>query len=41
MVQRKQSGILKLVLEIGPLVIFFLVNSRAEAWNLGRFLPYR
>ncbi|WMS42904.1 septation protein A [Acuticoccus sp. MNP-M23] len=39
MVERKQSGILKLVLELGPLATFFLVNSRAEAWDLGRFLP--
>lgn len=36
---RQPSGILKLALELGPLVTFFLVNSRAEAWDLGRFLP--
>lgn len=36
---RQHSSVLKLFLELGPLVIFFLVNSRAEAWDLGRFLP--
>ena len=37
--ERGHSGILKLALELGPLAIFFLVNARAEAWSLGRFLP--
>ncbi len=36
---RQHSSVLKLFLELGPLVIFFLVNARAEAWDLGRFLP--
>ena len=40
MAARRQSSVLKLFLELGPLVIFFLVNSRAEAWDLGRYLPF-
>jgi len=39
MAQQQKSSVLKLVLELGPLVTFFLVNARAAAWNLGRFLP--
>ena len=39
MAERGHSGLLKLALELGPLAIFFLVNARAEAWSLGRFLP--
>lgn len=39
MAARSHSSVLKLFLELGPLVIFFLVNARAEAWDLGRFLP--
>lgn len=39
MAARQHSSVLKLFLELGPLAIFFVVNSRAEAWNLGRFLP--
>lgn len=39
MAARQHSSVLKLFLELGPLVIFFLVNSRAEAWDLGRYLP--
>ncbi|MEM8552196.1 MAG: septation protein IspZ, partial [Pseudomonadota bacterium] len=39
MAERQPSGLVKLALELGPLVTFFLVNSRAEAWDLGRFLP--
>jgi len=40
MAAREPSGLLKLVLELGPLAVFFLVNSRAEAWSLERFLPF-
>ncbi|MEM0907759.1 MAG: septation protein A [Pseudomonadota bacterium] len=39
MAEKRQSSFLKLGLELGPLLVFFLVNSRAEAWSLGRFLP--
>lgn len=39
MAARQQSSLLKLVLELGPLATFFVVNSRAEAWDLARFLP--
>ncbi|MEM7695522.1 MAG: septation protein A [Pseudomonadota bacterium] len=37
--EAKGGSLLKLALELGPLGTFFLVNSRAEAWDLGRFLP--
>ncbi|GAB5377637.1 MAG: septation protein A [Acuticoccus sp.] len=39
MAARRNTSVLKLFLELGPLVIFFLVNARAHAWDLGRFLP--
>jgi intracellular septation protein len=32
---RQENSILKLVLELGPLVTFFIVNARAAAWDLG------
>lgn len=41
MAVRQQHGVLKLILELGPLLTFFLVNARAEAWNFGRFRPFR
>lgn len=33
MAARSEQGVLKLVLELGPLITFFLINSRAEAWG--------
>jgi len=39
MAARQEGSILKLALELGPLVTFFLVNARAQAWDLGR-LPF-
>jgi intracellular septation protein len=35
--RRQENGILKLVLELGPLITFFLVNARADGWDLQRF----
>lgn len=35
--QREGNGVLKMVLELGPLVTFFVVNARAERWDLHRF----
>jgi len=40
MAARRDNSVLKMVLELGPLVTFFLVNARAQAWDLGRFLPF-
>jgi intracellular septation protein len=37
MAGKRENSILKLVLELGPLATFFLVNARAEAWDLKRF----
>lgn len=37
MAAKRENGVLKLVLELGPLVTFFLVNARAEHWDLKRF----
>lgn len=31
----RENSVLKLVLELGPLVTFFVLNSRAEAWGAG------
>ena len=31
----RPNGILKLVLELGPLMVFFVVNFRAAAWGFG------
>ncbi|MEM8663408.1 MAG: septation protein A [Pseudomonadota bacterium] len=39
MAARQPGSVLKLVLELGPLVTFFLVNSQAESWGLGAFGP--
>jgi intracellular septation protein len=39
MAARQDNSILKLVLELGPLVTFFVVNSRAQAWGFER-LPF-
>jgi intracellular septation protein len=36
---KREGSILKLALELGPLLTFFLVNARAGAWDLGR-LPF-
>lgn len=35
-VARQENSILKLVLELGPLVTFFFVNARADRWDLQR-----
>lgn len=32
----KENGLLKMALEVGPLVVFFLVNSQAANWGLER-----
>lgn len=36
-VARQENSILKLVLELGPLVTFFVVNSRAVSWGFADF----
>lgn len=41
MAARQKHSVLKMVLELGPLITFFVVNSRAEAWDFGRFAPLR
>ncbi|WP_108658909.1 septation protein A [Acuticoccus kandeliae] len=35
--KRREQSVLKLILELGPLLIFFLVNARADNWDLKRF----
>ena len=35
MAAKQEGSLLKLALELGPLVIFFLVNARAGSWDLG------
>ncbi|MBJ3777208.1 septation protein A [Acuticoccus mangrovi] len=37
MAARQQNSIAKLVLELGPLVTFFVVNARAEAWHFADY----
>ena len=41
MAVRTHNSVLKLVLELGPLLTFFFVNARADAWDLGRLAPLR
>lgn len=41
MAAQQKQGVLKLVLELGPLLTFFVVNARAEAWEFQRFRPFR
>ncbi|WP_420393619.1 septation protein A [Acuticoccus sp.] len=40
MAVRREGSVLKLVLELGPLLTFFGVNARAGAWDLERFGPF-
>ncbi len=38
---KQPNGLLKLALELGPLVTFFAVNNRAKVWDLSDFGVFR
>ena len=41
MATHQKSSVLKLVLELGPLVTFFAVNAKALDWGFDRFSPFQ
>ncbi len=40
MATHQKNGVLKLILELGPLITFFVVNARAEAWGFAELAPF-
>ncbi|UOM36095.1 septation protein A [Acuticoccus sp. I52.16.1] len=40
MATHQKNSVLKLILELGPLITFFVVNARADTWDLTRLGPF-
>ncbi|RAH98171.1 septation protein A [Acuticoccus sediminis] len=41
MATHQKGSVLKLILELGPLVTFFAVNAKANDWGLDAFAPFQ